>query len=137
MTTKTISSLAELPGLCSLILKAHPKKKIFLFQGEMGAGKTTLIKEMCRTLGVQEQISSPTFSIVNEYKGRDEVLYHFDFYRLDSTQEAYDMGAEEYFFSGRYCFIEWPEIASNLLPPSNKCVSIDIFVHQDHRSFNF
>lgn len=133
----TISTLEELPGVGKKILATHPDKKVFLFNGNMGAGKTTLIKELSKQLGVKDSISSPTFSIVNEYQGTDSLIYHFDFYRLDDVAEAYDMGAEEYFFSGDYCFIEWPEIISNLLPPSDKCVSIDIFVKEQVRSFTF
>ena len=120
----SIKSLDELPEVANLILKAHPEKKIFLFKGGMGAGKTTLIKELCLQLGVLERITSPTFSIVNEYQGENSPVYHFDFYRLEDMNEAHDMGAEDYFFSGNICFIEWPELISNLLPASDKCVSI-------------
>ncbi|MFT6747572.1 MAG: tRNA threonylcarbamoyladenosine biosynthesis protein TsaE [Glaciecola sp.] len=133
----SINSLDELPEVAKLILKTHPDKKVFLFNGQMGAGKTTLIKELCCQLGVSDSISSPTFSIVNEYRGRNSPVYHFDFYRIKHVAEAYDMGAEEYFFSDNYCFIEWPEKISNLLPASDKCVSIDIFVKEQTRSFTF
>ena len=133
----TINSLDELPEVAKEILKLHVDKKVFLFNGNMGAGKTTLIKELCYQLGVKDSITSPTFSLVNEYQGSESPVYHFDFYRLENVTEAYDMGAEEYFFSDNYCFIEWPEIISNLLPASNKCVSIDIFVKEQTRSFTF
>jgi len=133
----TITTLDEIPAVAKEILKLHVDKRVFLFNGNMGAGKTTLIKELCTQLGVKDRISSPTFSIVNEYQGNKSLVYHFDFYRLEDVSEAYDMGAEEYFFSGNYCFIEWPEIISNLLPASDKCVSIDIFVKEQTRSFTF
>lgn len=92
--------------------------RVFAFYGDMGAGKTTFIKAVCRELGVQEDVTSPTFAIVNEYESNtlDQPIYHFDFYRINSEEEAYDMGCEEYFYSGSYCFIEWPEKISNLLP---------------------
>jgi tRNA threonylcarbamoyladenosine biosynthesis protein TsaE len=91
-------------------------EKIFLFYGDMGAGKTTFIQSLCRVLGVSEPVTSPTFSIVNEYIGTSDKLYHFDFYRLKRQNEALDMGYEEYFYSGSYCFIEWPEKIRDLLP---------------------
>jgi tRNA threonylcarbamoyladenosine biosynthesis protein TsaE len=92
------------------------EEKIFLFYGDMGAGKTTLIKSLCASLGVHEPVTSPTFSIVNEYDGEKSKIYHFDFYRLKNQTEALDLGYEEYFYSGNYCFIEWPEKIAGLLP---------------------
>ncbi|MFT6715482.1 MAG: tRNA threonylcarbamoyladenosine biosynthesis protein TsaE [Saprospiraceae bacterium] len=133
----SISSTDELPRVAQEILNKHPNKRIFLFNGGMGAGKTTLIKELCSHLGAKDSVSSPTFSIVNEYLVGESPLYHFDFYRLENVNEAHDMGTEEYFFSGHYCFIEWPEIISNLLPAPDKCVTIDIFVEEQTRSFTF
>lgn len=93
------------------------KNKTLLFYGEMGVGKTTLIKELCKELGSDDVISSPTFSLVNEYHTRDEdVLYHFDFYRIEQEEEAYDIGIEDYFNSNSWCLIEWPQNIQNLLP---------------------
>jgi len=92
----------------------------------MGAGKTTLIKAICEYLGVTEPATSPTFSIVNEYEGRDERIFHFDFYRLKNETEALDMGYEEYFYSGAYCFIEWPEKIPNLLPEHYVSIKIEV-----------
>ena len=90
--------------------------KIWIFDGEMGAGKTTLIKSICKNLGVFDEVSSPTFSIVNEYKTVDgKTVYHFDFYRIKSIEEAYDMGVEDYFSSGNICLIEWPEKIKEIL----------------------
>lgn len=99
---------------------------IFAFYGKMGSGKTTFIKAICEELGVEDVITSPTFAIVNEYHTAtaDEVIYHFDFYRIKKTEEVYDMGYEEYFYSGDMCFIEWPELIEDLLPDDAVRVSI-------------
>jgi len=91
--------------------------KILLFYGEMGTGKTTLIKEIVKQLGVEDVAHSPTFSLVNEYLSRKgEIIYHFDFYRIEQEEEAYDIGIEEYFYENNWCLIEWPEKVENLLP---------------------
>ena len=95
--------------------------KVFAFYGSMGAGKTTFIKAVCEQLGVKDVITSPTFAIVNEYEGP---IYHFDFYRIKRIEEVYDMGYEDYFYSGGVCFIEWPELIEELLPDDAVCVSI-------------
>ena len=96
---------------------SHMNGKVLAFYGDMGAGKTTFIKAVCRQLGVEEVITSPTFSIVNEYTtGRGESVFHFDFYRIKKIEEVFDMGYEDYFYSGRFCFIEWPELVEQLLP---------------------
>jgi tRNA threonylcarbamoyladenosine biosynthesis protein TsaE len=106
----------ELEQAAHELLKISNGRKVWLFFGEMGAGKTTLIKEICKVLGVSAGTSSPTFSIVNEYAAGSETIYHFDFYRLKSETEAYDIGTEEYFDSGKYCFVEWPEKIPTLWP---------------------
>ena len=99
------------------MLGAFPEERFFAFFGKMGVGKTTLIKEMCDVLGVKDNVCSPTFAIVNEYSDLDgEPVYHFDFYRMKSVAEAYDIGYEEYFYSGCYCFTEWTEKIEELLP---------------------
>lgn len=112
----TVQSISELPSAASAILTYAADHKIFLFYGDMGAGKTTLIKSICECLGTTEPVTSPTFSIVNEYIGTNAKIYHFDFYRLKNQTEALDLGYEEYFYSGAYCFIEWPEKIAGLLP---------------------
>lgn len=98
---------------------------VFAFYGNMGAGKTTFIKAVCEILGVKDTVNSPTFSIINEYEAADgRVLYHFDCYRINKLQEAIDLGAEDYFYSGKICFIEWPEKIEALLPDSTVKVNI-------------
>jgi tRNA threonylcarbamoyladenosine biosynthesis protein TsaE len=106
------------------IIEFSGDQRIFLFHGDMGAGKTTLIKSLCQCLGINEAITSPTFSIVNEYAGAKGKVYHFDFYRLKNQNEALDMGYEEYFYSGNYCFIEWPEKIPDMLPLHYTSISI-------------
>lgn len=99
------------------MLDAFPDERFFAFFGSMGVGKTTLIKDMCAVLGSQDNVCSPTFAIINEYStGDDRPIYHFDFYRLKNLDEAYDIGYEEYFYSGDYCFTEWTEKIEALLP---------------------
>jgi tRNA threonylcarbamoyladenosine biosynthesis protein TsaE len=119
-------SLTEIATAAEKILSYSNNQKIFLFYGDMGAGKTTLIKSLCNCLGTHEPITSPTFSIINEYEGQGTRIYHFDFYRLKNQNEALDLGYEEYFYSGNYCFIEWPEKIADLLPPHY--VRVDIRV---------
>ena len=97
--------------------------RVFAFYGKMGAGKTTFVKAVCEQLGVDDVITSPTFAIVNEYSGKTQV-YHFDFYRIKKLEEVYDMGYEDYFYSGVLCFIEWPELIEDLLPDDAVRVSI-------------
>ncbi len=100
---------------------------VFAFYGKMGAGKTTFIKAVCRELGVEDTVNSPTFAIVNEYEdAAGEPVYHFDFYRIKRLAEAYDMGCDEYFYSGHPCFIEWPELIEDILPEETVKVTISV-----------
>lgn len=109
------------------LLKSYPEKRLIAFFGEMGAGKTTFIKAICKALGVNENMSSPTFALVNEYEDKKgDPVYHFDFYRIENEQEAVDIGVREYFSSGHYCFIEWPEKILHLLPEDTLRVYIRI-----------
>mgnify|MGYP000359285869 FL=1 len=118
--------LNQLPEIAKRVI-ANAKHKILLFNGEMGAGKTTLIKEVVKQLGVDEVANSPTFSLVNEYHSNiGEIIYHFDFYRIESEEEALDIGVEDYFYSDAWCFIEWGEKVQNLLPLDFTNVNIDI-----------
>ncbi|MEY4963604.1 MAG: tRNA ((37)-N6)-threonylcarbamoyltransferase complex ATPase subunit type 1 TsaE [Bacteroidota bacterium] len=101
--------------------------KVILFHGEMGVGKTTLIKQLCKELGVLDATSSPTFSLVNEYETTtNQIVYHFDFYRLKNEMEALDMGADDYFYSGNWCFIEWAEKIPNLIPEHHSVITIEL-----------
>lgn len=113
-----INSQEDLKQAAISLLDFAADEKIFLFDGDMGAGKTTFIKVICETLGVEDVVSSPTFSIVNEYLSKSQKIYHFDFYRIKDIQEAYDIGYEEYFYSGDLCLVEWPERINSLLPPN-------------------
>ncbi|MBQ7662282.1 MAG: tRNA (adenosine(37)-N6)-threonylcarbamoyltransferase complex ATPase subunit type 1 TsaE [Prevotella sp.] len=98
---------------------------VFAFYGKMGAGKTTFVKAICEELGVEDVITSPTFAIVNEYEAPQKTIYHFDFYRIKKLEEVYDMGYEDYFYSGALCFIEWPELIEDVLPEDAVKVTIE------------
>lgn len=109
----TLNQINEAAAKC---IRSSNNRMIWTFDGEMGAGKTTLIKAVCKQLGVVDEVSSPTFSLVNEYKTTfGKTIYHFDFYRIKNIEEVYDIGYEDYFFSGNICLIEWPEKVSELL----------------------
>lgn len=121
-----ISSLNTIHETAKKFIEQIGDKTIFAFNGDMGAGKTTFIKAICDVWGVQESVNSPTFSIVNEYETADgKIIYHFDCYRINKIQEALDLGAEEYLYSGNLCFIEWAENIAPLLPDSLVNVNIE------------
>lgn len=121
-----INSQEDLKSAAVQLLDFAGDEKIFLFEGDMGAGKTTFIKVICEALGVSDLVSSPTFSIVNEYLAGTSKIYHFDFYRIKNIQEAYDIGYEEYFYSGDLCLVEWPERIAALLPEHHLKVDIQV-----------
>ena len=122
-----INSLSEIDKAAIEFIKAMGDNTVFAFHGEMGAGKTTLIKAICENLGVSDVINSPTFAIVNEYRSDSgELIYHFDFYRINKIEEAFDFGYEDYFYSGSLCFIEWPEKIESLLPKDTVNVHIKV-----------
>ena len=124
---EAIFTIDQLESVAQQIIAQHPQK-VILFHGEMGVGKTTLIKQLCKSLGVLEATSSPTFSLVNEYEiANNQLVYHFDFYRLKNEIEALDMGADDYFYSGNWCFIEWAEKIPNLIPEEHSIVTIELF----------
>ncbi|MBQ3243515.1 MAG: tRNA (adenosine(37)-N6)-threonylcarbamoyltransferase complex ATPase subunit type 1 TsaE [Bacteroidaceae bacterium] len=122
----TINSLDEYPKAAREFIRFMERGRIFAFYGKMGSGKTTFIKSICEELGVEDTINSPTFAIVNEYEDREmNTIYHFDFYRIKSIAEVYNMGYEEYFYGGAYCFMEWPELVEELLPEETIKVYIE------------
>ena len=117
MLQTQISNLSALGDSVKLLLKAFPDERVFAFYGAMGTGKTTLIKALCHELGSADYVTSPTFALINEYStSNGSVIYHFDFYRIKKIEEAFDLGYEDYIYSGNYCFIEWPEMIESLLP---------------------
>lgn len=116
--------LDGLDALAKTLIAFGGDIRVWLIFGEMGAGKTTLIKSLCAALGVVDTVSSPTFSIVNEYPLGESKVFHFDFYRIRNEQEAFDIGTEDYFYSGAYCFVEWPERIPSLIPPVYVAVTI-------------
>ena len=119
-------SLEETSKLIDKIIPLLATNKLIIFDGMMGSGKTTLIKHICQALGVLDLVNSPTYSLVNEYKTlNNQIIYHFDFYRINSLEEAFDMGAEEYFYSGNICLIEWPNKIMDLLPDRILKISIE------------
>lgn len=120
-----IKSLEQIDEAAKQFIANMGKARVFAFYGKMGAGKTTFIKAVCQQLGVDDVITSPTFALVNEYTdGRGNPIYHFDFYRIKKIEEVYDMGYEDYFYSGNLCLLEWPELIEDLLPDDAVKVSI-------------
>jgi len=126
----TIESIDTIHETARQFIGLIGERTVFAFNGKMGAGKTTFIKAICEVMGVKETVNSPTFSIVNEYEAADgRIIYHFDCYRITNTQEALDLGAEDYLYSGNLCFIEWSENMAPLLPDS--LVNVDIEEQED------
>lgn len=127
MTEITIQSLDQIQEAAHQFVSLMGDDTVFAFYGKMGAGKTTFIKAVCQELGVTDNVTSPTFAIVNEYRSEttSELIYHFDFYRIKKLEEVYDMGYEDYFYSGAVCFIEWPELIEELLPGNTIKVCIE------------
>lgn len=129
-----IHSLKDLRKAAQEFINTIGSHTVFAFNGEMGAGKTTFIKAVCEELGVESNITSPTFALVNEYEAANgRTIYHFDCYRLKNLREAYDLGAEEYFYSGNLCFIEWPEKIEELLPTDAVSVFINVLDDQSRQ----
>lgn len=123
-----IDQLDNIRAAAQEFIKNMGQARVFAFYGKMGAGKTTFVKAICEELGVNDVITSPTFAIINEYEG-NETIYHFDFYRIKKLEEVYDMGYEDYFYSGVLCFIEWPELIEEILP--DDAVRVNITEQQD------
>lgn len=125
-----IESLENIHAAAKEFLEHMGNSKVFAFYGKMGAGKTTFIKALCEELGVQDVITSPTFAIVNEYtSGEGDSIYHFDFYRIKKLEEVYDMGYEDYFYSGNLCLLEWPELIEDILPED--ATKVEIKMNED------
>ena len=124
--TITIKDLDHIEEAAREFIGQMGDDTVFAFYGKMGAGKTTFIKALCKLLGVEDEVNSPTFAIINEYRSATtaELIYHFDFYRIKKLEEVYDLGYEDYFYSGALCFIEWPELVEELLPLDAKKVTI-------------
>jgi tRNA threonylcarbamoyladenosine biosynthesis protein TsaE len=126
LATITLRKPSEAPDIARLILVGYPEHRVFALHGDLGAGKTTLIKAFCQVLGVADGTSSPSFAIVNEYRAASgDPVYHFDLYRLKDAGELDAIGFTEYVDSGHYCFIEWPELAEELLPPGTVHVKLE------------
>ena len=122
----TIKSLDTIQEAAKEFINRMGEGKVFAFYGKMGAGKTTFIKALCETLGVKDVITSPTFSLINEYTdGKGNSIYHFDFYRIKKLEEVYYMGYEDYFYSGNLCLLEWPELIEEILPENVIKVTIE------------
>jgi tRNA threonylcarbamoyladenosine biosynthesis protein TsaE len=126
-----INSLNEINHIAAKFLDAHPADRIFAFYGQMGVGKTTFIKALCEQMHVIDYVTSPTFALVNEYQTADsKLVFHLDFYRIKNIREAFDIGYEDYFSSGEYCFIEWPELIETLLPP----ITVRVYIREAENS---
>ncbi|OQX81643.1 MAG: tRNA (adenosine(37)-N6)-threonylcarbamoyltransferase complex ATPase subunit type 1 TsaE [Bacteroidetes bacterium 4484_276] len=139
MSQQIISkSPGDLQSVAGQLIQAHPEARIFAFYGALGAGKTTFIKAMCKTLGVTDMVNSPTFALINQYQTKTGgPVYHFDFYRIRKIEEAMDMGYEDYFYGGDYCLIEWPEKIESLLPDETIRVNIVEEAKSGNRVFSF
>jgi tRNA threonylcarbamoyladenosine biosynthesis protein TsaE len=116
--------IESLPGVAEKLINACRNNRIFAFYGDLGAGKTTLIKAICKQIGVTDTVNSPTFALINVYQSPQGEIYHFDLYRIKSVEELFDIGYEDYFFSGNLCFIEWPDKIEDYLPPGTVKIKI-------------
>lgn len=127
MFSKEVSSTGELQNAANELIAMFSEERVFAFYGKMGAGKTTFIQCICRALGSPDNVTSPTFALINEYNTMEmDSIFHFDFYRIKALEEAYDLGYEDYIYSGSYCLIEWPEMIESLLPENLVEVKIEV-----------
>lgn len=126
MFTEKADNLKRLPEIAKKLINEFPKERVFAFYGKMGAGKTTFIQSVCKELGSDDTVTSPTFALINEYNTTEnESIFHFDFYRIKNLEEVFDLGYEDYLYSGSYCLIEWPELIETLLPENIVRVTIE------------
>lgn len=125
MFTEKALNISELDKIAKRLIDEFSSQRIFAFYGKMGAGKTTFIQAICKYLGTTDNVTSPTFAIINEYQTIKNSIFHFDFYRIKNLEEAFDMGYEDYLYSGSFCLIEWPEMIEPLLPENRVDVSIE------------
>ncbi|SHF41691.1 tRNA threonylcarbamoyladenosine biosynthesis protein TsaE [Mariniphaga anaerophila] len=127
MYSEKVTSIKDLGNAAKKLIAQFPDQRVFAFYGKMGAGKTTFIQAICKALGTSDNVTSPTFALINEYETQNgSSLFHFDFYRIKDIEEAFDMGYEDYFYSNNYCLIEWPEKVEALLPQKYVEVKIDV-----------
>jgi tRNA threonylcarbamoyladenosine biosynthesis protein TsaE len=127
MFTEKADHLKKLPEIAKKLIKRFQEARVFAFYGKMGAGKTTFIQSVCRALGSGDTVTSPTFALINEYNTvKNGSIFHFDFYRIKNLEEVFDLGYEDYLFSGNYCLIEWPELVETLLPENIVRVTIEV-----------
>jgi tRNA threonylcarbamoyladenosine biosynthesis protein TsaE len=127
MFSEKAEHIKDLNRIAKRLINEFPVERVFAFYGKMGAGKTTFIQSVCKALGSDDTVTSPTFALINEYKSGDlQSVFHFDFYRIKNMEEAFDLGYEDYLFSGNYCFIEWPEMIEPLLPENIVKVKIEV-----------
>lgn len=126
MFSETVTSIEGLKETAANMINRFPDTRVFALYGKMGAGKTTFIQAICNYLGTEDNVTSPTFALINEYIAKDlSSIYHFDFYRIEDIEEAFDLGYEDYIYSGNYCLIEWPEMIEPLLPENIVKVQIE------------
>lgn len=136
MFSAKATTIKSLGGIAREFIEKFPEQRVFAFYGKMGAGKTTFIQAVCRELGSADNVISPTFALINEYKTDSmHSIYHFDFYRIEDMEEAFDLGYEDYFYSGEYCLIEWPEKIEPLLPENYVEVKIEALNNGDRNIF--
>ena len=131
MFSERIKHKNELKNVAEKLINCFPGQHIFAFYGKLGAGKTTFIQTLCKILGTEDNVTSPTFALINEYKtANSRSIFHFDFYRIKNIEEAFDLGYEDYLFSGNYCLIEWPELIESLLPENIVRVKIEVMENE-------
>lgn len=127
MFSEKAEHIKDLNSIAKRLISEFPGERVFAFYGKMGAGKTTFIQSVCKALGSEDKVTSPTFALINEYKTGDrQAVFHFDFYRIKNLEEVFDLGYEDYFYSGSYCLIEWPELIEPLLPENIIKVKIEV-----------